>query len=290
MLSRRAFMAVAARAALAGFATLAGFVTLSAKAETPEIRFARQFSMGYLQFNVMEHEKLVEKHARALGLPDVKVSWVTFNGPNAMNEALISRSVDVVAGGVPGLLTIWARTRGTANEVRAISVSVQAVVLQMAAAKEFGPRDFARLDPLTVSMAPPDATVALIGGAAGVTCVFGVPPYQEQQLEHPGIRTILNSYDVLGGPHSFTVAWTTASFRDRNPVLYRALIAALEEATGIVNKDRRAAAALWIADVHSNLPLDKAAKVVSGPQVKWTLVPENTMQFARFMRQAGTIQ
>ena len=323
-------MAVAARAALAGFAALAGlaalagFATLPAKAETPEIRFARQFSMGYLQFNVMEHEKLVEKHARALGLPDVKVSWITFNGPNAMNEALISRSVDVVAGGVPGLLTIWARTRGTANEVRGISalssqpfllntrnpsvksladlteadriavpaikVSVQAVVLQMAAAKQFGPREYARLDPLTVAMAPPDATVALISGAAGITCVFGVPPYQEQQLEHPGIRTILNSYDVLGGPHSFTVAWTTASFRDRNPVLYRALIAALEEATGIVNKDRRAAAALWIADVHSSLPLDKAAKVVSGPQVKWTMVPENTMRFAGFMHEMGTIQ
>ena len=31
-------------------------------AAAPEIRFARQFSMGYLQFNIMEHEKLLEKH------------------------------------------------------------------------------------------------------------------------------------------------------------------------------------------------------------------------------------
>ena len=67
-------------------------------------------------------------------------------------------------------------------------------------------------------------------------------------------------------------------------------MAALKEATEIVNRDRRAAAALWIADVRSNLPLDKAAKVVSGPQVKWTLSPENTMTFARFMRQVGTLQ
>src|SRR3982751_7133267 len=80
-------------------------------ARAQEIRIARQFSMGYLQFNVMEHEKLLEKHATALGLKDVKIVWATFNGPDAMNNALISDSVDIVAGGVPGLLTLWERTR-----------------------------------------------------------------------------------------------------------------------------------------------------------------------------------
>ena len=69
-------------------------------ASAQEIRIARQFSMGYLQFNVMEHDKLLEKHAAALGLKDVKIAWSTFNGPNAMNDALISDSVDIVAGGV----------------------------------------------------------------------------------------------------------------------------------------------------------------------------------------------
>ena len=52
-----------------------------------EIRLARQFSMGYLQFNVMEHQQLIQKHARALGLSDVAVSWLTFNGPAAVNDA-----------------------------------------------------------------------------------------------------------------------------------------------------------------------------------------------------------
>ena len=57
--------------------------------QAAEIRLARQFSMGYLQLNVMEHQQLIEKHAKALGLNDVKVSWFTFNGPTAVNEALI---------------------------------------------------------------------------------------------------------------------------------------------------------------------------------------------------------
>ena len=54
-----------------------------ARAEVPEVRFARQFSMGYLQFNVIEHEKLIQKHAAALGIPgdtlqgvqDADVPW-----------------------------------------------------------------------------------------------------------------------------------------------------------------------------------------------------------------------
>jgi NitT/TauT family transport system substrate-binding protein len=303
---------------------LAAAFALPAAAQGTEIRLARQFSMGYLQFNVMEDQKLIEKHVRALGLPDVTVSWDLFNGPDAMNNALIAGRVDIVAGGVPGLITLWGRTRGTPNEVRgvaafssqpiwlntrnpavktiadltdndrvalpAVRVAVQAVVLEMAAAKLFGQANYAKLDPLTVSMSPPDSTIALMSGSAGITCVFGVPPYQQQQLDQPGIRTILNSYDVMDGPHSFTVAWTSASFRERNPVLYKAVVAALREATDIVNKDRRAAAGLWIKSTNSKLPLDKVAAIVSGPQVRWTMAPENTMKFAAFMHAIGSLK
>jgi len=299
-------------------------LAMPASAQVPEIRLARQYSMGYLQFNTMEHEKLIEKHARALGIPEVKVSWHTFNGPAAVNDALLSGSIDIAAGGTPGLLLLWARTKGTPQEVRGISalssqpflmntrnsaiktvadfrdtdrialpavkVSVQAIVLQMAAAKAFGPSQFGKLDSLTVSMSPPDATIALLSGGGEINTVFSVPPFQNQQLEKAGIATVLNSYDAMEGPHTFTVAWTSARFRDRNPVLYKALFAALQEATDIVNKDRRAAAALWIADSQSRLALDFVAGVVSGPQVRWTMVPENTMAYARFMTTTGTLK
>src|SRR2546423_3572929 len=293
-------------------------------ASAQEVRIARQFSMGYLQFNVMEHEKLLEKHAAALGLKDVKIAWSIFNGPDAMNNALISDSVDIVAGGTPGLVTLVARTGGTANEVKGISalssqpiylntrseniksladlndsdriavpavkVSLQAVLLQMAAAKLHGQANYGKYDALTVSMSPPDATIALLSGSADITCVFSVPPFQQQQLEKPGIHTILNSFDVMDGPSTFTVAWTSARFRDKNPLLYKALIAALKEATEIVDKDRKQAAGYWIEDVKSKLPLDKVTAVNSGPQVRWTMAPENTMKFATFMASVGSIK
>jgi NitT/TauT family transport system substrate-binding protein len=107
--------------ACSAFIALTVASLFASAASAQEVRIARQFSMGYLQFNVMEHEKLLEKHAAALGLKDVKITWATFNGPDAMNNALISDSIDIVAGGVPGLVTLWARTKGTANEVKGIS-------------------------------------------------------------------------------------------------------------------------------------------------------------------------
>jgi len=305
-------------------AALMALAAAPADAQVPEIRLARQFSMGYLQFNVMEHQQLIEKHAKALGIPEVKVSWHVFNGPAAINDALLAGQIDVGSGGTPGLLLLWSKTKGTPNEVRGISamssqpflmntrsptiktiadlkdtdrialpavkVSIQAIMLQMAAAKAFGPANFGKLDTLTVSMTPPDATVALLSGGGEINNVFSVPPFQNQQLEKPGITTVLNSYDVMEGPHTFTVAWTSARFRNGNPALYKALYAAMEEATDIVNKDRRAAAALWISDSKSKLPLDFVDRVVSGPQVRWTMTPENTMKFARFMVTNGMMK
>ena len=69
-------------------------------ATAAEIRLSEQFSMGYLQFNVMKRDRLIEKYAGQRGLKDFRVSWQRFNGPAAMNEALLSGSTDIVAGGV----------------------------------------------------------------------------------------------------------------------------------------------------------------------------------------------
>ena len=164
----------------------------------PEIRLAQQFSMGYLQLNVMEHQQLIEKHAKALGIPEVKVSWLTFNGPAAVNDALLSGNIDIASGrrarpaGAVGedqghaaggarhfgaeLAAVPAQQPRPGHQdhqgfqasdhiaVPAVKVSVQAITLQMAAAKAYGIKEFAKLDTLTVSMSPPDATIALLGG------------------------------------------------------------------------------------------------------------------------------
>jgi hypothetical protein len=70
----------------------------AAVAEVPEVRFARQFSISYLQFNLMERQRLVEKHAKTADIPELKLVWATFNSPATMNDALLSGSVDIVSG------------------------------------------------------------------------------------------------------------------------------------------------------------------------------------------------
>jgi NitT/TauT family transport system substrate-binding protein len=213
---------------LAALLQFVGVVPVAAK--VPEVRIARQLSMGYLQFNIMEHDQLLEKHAKALGIAEIKVAWTIFNSPAAMDDALLSGSIDIVSGGAPGLLTIWARTQATPNPVRgvaasssqpmllntrkeniktiadfsdqdkiavpAVKVFVQAMMLQMAAAKRWGQASYDKLDPLTVGMSPPDACAALPSGLTGISSVFGVPPFQYQQLDNAGIHTVLSSYDA----------------------------------------------------------------------------------------------
>jgi len=257
----------------------------------------------------MKRDKLIEKYATQRGLKDFKVSWQRFNGPAAMNEALLSGSTDIVAGGVPGLITLWDKTIGTSFEVRgicalssqpfllntsnpeiksikdfserdrialpSIKVSVQAVVLQMAVAAAFGEANYAKLDPLTVSMSPPDATIAMLSGAGTISSVFSVPPFQFQQLEQKNIHTVLSSFDVLG-PHSFTVAWTSSRFRKDNPELYAAFLDAVKEATAIIAADPKGTAQTWIDDSSSKLSLDMVTKVVTGANVEWTMTPAAT--------------
>ena len=307
--------------ALLSFACIASASLSTSQAS--EIRIAEQFSLGYLQFNIMKRDQLIEKHARQRGLKDTKVGWMRFNGPAAMNDALLSNSADVVAGGVPGLITLWDKTRGTALEVKGIcplssqpfllntsreavktiadfgerdriavpsvKVSVQAVVLQMAAAKAFGDKNFAKLDSLTVSMPPPDATIALMSGSGSITAVFSVPPFQSQQLQQGNVHTVLSSFDVMG-PHTFSVAWTTSRFHKENPELYGAFLDAVKEATGIIAADPKGAAESWIKDSNSKLKLDLVAEIIGGKDVTWTQTPQANMSFANFMHRVGSIK
>src|SRR5690349_9981844 len=241
---RRALASVLAGGALA-------FAAVPVSAEMSEINVAQQYGISYLPLMLMEEQKLIEKHAKAAGV-DVKVGWAKFAGGNVMNDALLSGSLQFASGGVGPLVTLWAKTRGNLDvkavsainsmplylttrnpdvktlkdftskdkiALPAVKVSIQAVTLQMAAEKAFGEGQQNKLDHLTVSMSHPDAQVALLSGQSEVTAHFGSPPFQYQQLKNPAIHTVLNSYDVLGGPATFNVVWTTSKFRSENPKL-----------------------------------------------------------------------
>lgn len=293
-----------------------------ARAEMSEINVAQQYGIGYLPLMIMEDQKLIEKHAKAAGL-DVKVGWAKFAGGNVMNDALLSSSLQFASGGVGPLVTLWAKTRGnldvkavsainsmplylttrnpdvktlkdfTAKDkiaLPAVKVSIQAVTLQMAAEKAFGEGQQYKLDPLTVSMSHPDAQTALLSGQSEITAHFGSPPFQYQQLERPGIHRVLNSYDVLGGPGTFNTVWTTSKFRSENPKLYAAFVAALDEATATINRDKRTAAETYLRLSKEKSSVESILKMINDPEIVFTTTPQNVMKYVDFMYKIGSIK
>jgi len=304
-------------ALISGFIATAG----SAAAEVKEVRLAKQYGLGYLPLIIMEEQRLIEKNAKAAGLGDVKVTWATLGGGSAMNDALLSGSVDYISSGVAPLVVLWDKSKGAVKGVSAlistpnylntnnpavksirdfsdkdrialpsVKVSIQAVILQMAAAKEFGPENFARLDKLTVTMKHPDAMAALLSNKSEITGHLTSPPFMFQELDDKRIRTVLNSYDLLGGPHTFNVFTTTKVFHDNNPKTYAAVFAALEEAIAYINKNKRAAAEIYQKASKTKESLEDLIREVNQPTLSYTTTPLKITKFAGFMYQTGTIR
>ncbi len=296
-----------------------------AGAETKELRVARQYGLGYLQMMVMEDQKLVEKHAKAAGLGDIKASWSTFRSSDVMNDALLSGNLDFASLGTNGLATIWAKTRGTPVEVNgaagfnylplvlvtrdpnvrtiadytekhkiavpAVRVSNQAILLQMAAAKQFGMANYTRLDPFTVSMTHPDAMAALLSGAGEVGSHFASPPFLQKELERPGIRQLISSTEILGGQINFNILATTTKFHDANPKAYAAYLDAMKEATDFINKDKRAAAELYIRMTRDKSSPDEILRIMNAAgEYNFNQRPEGDMRMIGFMHKIGSIK
>lgn len=305
---------------------LVGFLFLNsvywpALAEVSEVRISGGLNIGFLPLLVMRHQKLLEKHAKVAGLGEIKVTWATIAGGAAMNDALLSGSLDFASSGAPPLIILWDRTKGNVKGIAsmnsmpaflntrnpkvksikdltekdrialpAVKVSNQALILQMAAEQIFGEANRFKLDRITVSVPHPDAMAALLSGAGEITSHFTAAPFQYYELKAQGIRTILNSDDVLGGPASFTLTWTTAKFRDANPKTYRAFLSALSDAIDLINGDKPAAAAILKELTKDKAPNVEITEMLNKPEVRFTLVPENLSKIAEFMHKVGSIK
>jgi NitT/TauT family transport system substrate-binding protein len=254
---------------------------------------------------------------------DVSVSWATFAGGNVMNDALLSNSLQFASGGVAPLVTLWARTRGnldvkavgaidsmplylvTRNRnvktiadftdkdrigLPAAKVSIQAITLQMAAEKAFGSGQHGKLDPLTVTLSHPDAMQALLSGRSEVDAHFGSPPFQYEELKDPAMHTVLNSYDVLDGPATFNVVWTSSKFRSENPKLYDAFVKALDDAIALINRDKQAAAQAYLRMSKGKDTVQDILAMLNDPAIVFTTTPQNVMKYVEFMYKIGVIK
>lgn len=310
--------------ALVGAAMIVPAV-LPAQAQQPEIRISRTTTMAYLPLMVVENEKLLEKHAAQAGILNLKVSIHTFTGPSAQFDALFSGNVDVVAVGSTALITLWARTKGTANEVKGISalssmpialstrnpnvksirdftdtdriavpsvnVSFQAMLLQMACAKEWGNESYKKLDHLTVGLGQMDAVAAMAQPNHEVNSDFATPPFLYIERDMPGVRPIITMKEILGENGTIGTAATTSRFRETKPELYKVLRAALKEAMDIIAADKGRAVEGYVgATGDRKTPRDMLLRIANDRDVEFTLTPRAMKSYAEFMYKTGTIK
>jgi len=288
-----------------------------------QIRIAEQFGIVYLLLNVAQDQQLIEKHAKAAGI-EAKVEWVKLSGGAAVNDALLSGSIEIAGAGVGPLLTLWDRTYGKQNvrgvaslgnfpyylvsnnpavktitdlgdkdriAVPAVGVSVQSRILQLASSKLWGDANYAKLDKISVAVPHPEAAAAIIKGGTEITTHFGNPPFQEQELAgNPNARIILKSYDVLGGPASATVLYATEKFRRESPKTYKAFTDALAEAARFTTANPEKAADAFLRVSGTKIDREFLIKIIKNPEVQFKTTPQNTFALAEFMHRVGAIK
>ena len=322
MIHRRTFCkALAATSALATPALLrSAFAD-----EVSSIVLISQTGLPYLPMMVMEHFKLIEKHAEKLGVASLKPEFKSMGGTQSLIDALLSGQMNFGVTGVPGLAVLWDKTAGTPNEVRALSAvqsmpfmlvtnreaiktikdfnehdkiavpsvktSSQAICLQMAAAKEWGQDQYAKLDPLTITRPHPDAATLVISKATEINSHYSVAPFYYYELATAGVHNVLKSYDTLGGPATNGVMLMTKKFRDANPKVTSAVYAALSEAEDFINKTPGEAAQIYIKTANEKRSSQaEMTKFIADPDNIWTTTPQQTMTFANFMHKVGTMK
>src|SRR5438034_2709348 len=198
---------------------LLALTAIGADAGPAEIRALRPVELASLPLLVMEHEKLIEKETEARGLPPVAIRW-SAPGKTGPIEAIAAGQTDLAAADIAPFLIAADTTAGKPQEVRALAALAQrpyvlvtrnpaiqtirdfrdahriavpglktsgpALMLEMAAAQEWGPEHYAKLDPLAVARSDAAAADALTAEKTDIDAHFSRSPYADDELASPG--------------------------------------------------------------------------------------------------------
>ena len=294
-----------------------------AAAEVAQIRLAQQHDVTVLPLMIVQHEGMLENRVSAAISDPVTMDWVAPLDPNAEMDLLLSGQADAIVADLPALAAMWDKTLGGSQEIRAIAAirsapyllltrnpavrrlrdftdkdriavpakaSGPAVVLAMAAAREWGADRHGRLDPLMVARSHEDAATALTSPKSEIDADIAPWPYYYDELGAPGIRKLLTSYDVAGR-HSAALVLTTKKFHDANPKLCAALAATLQDADTLIKKNPGEAAEIFrVMDRQGGISVEELTDLINDPDIEFTTTPAGVMKFAEFMNCIGMIQ
>ena len=304
-----------------GAAVVVAFPALAQ--QKSEISITRQPGILYLPSHVMEKQQLIEKEAAKLGVPNLKVNWASLSGGGVQTDALLAGNVDIVNTGVGNLLLLWDRTKGgvkgivansalpltlvtrnpniktlkdyTPNDriaVPTLKVSTQAILLQMASEKTFGPDQTTKLDANTVQLGHPDAAIMMANPQGEVTSHFAAPPFQYYELKNvKGAHVVLSSPDIIGGPLTQSQFFTTTKFAEANPKVVAAIKAATFVAIDFIKNNTPEAVAIYREVTKDKMSAEEILEMLKQPgMMDWIAAPQGTMKFAAHLHKVGTLK
>jgi NitT/TauT family transport system substrate-binding protein len=137
-------------------------------------------------------------------------------------------------------------------------ISPQMYALQMQAEKEFGVGQHDKLKTQVVALPHPDALNAVTSGGGEVTAYFSAAPFTQVALKNPKISTMFTTNDVFGGKATFLSMSATKKTLDDNPKIAAVMIAALDEAHGVIKNDPKRATESYLK-VEPSKTMDNAA-------------------------------
>jgi NitT/TauT family transport system substrate-binding protein len=301
-------------------------VLTSAKAEVTTVTIGETFGLTHLPSYVVADQHLVEAQARARGLPPIKVEFKQVSNGNVVADLLLSGGVNIATSGVVPFLTLQDKVKRAAP-IKGIAALSQcndflmttdpavssvddlkpndrvamtdvasttwAILLQMEAAKRYGWENRDHFTPLSVPMANGEATAAMLSGRTEVKSHMTMLPYSAIERQSGRIRAVLSSKDVVGGPISAAMVFTTVKFHDQNPKTYEAIAAAFEDAEKFINANPKQAAEIYNRHEPQKEGVAGILKMMDPTQpdeLVFSGTPQGIKAFADFMAKAGLIK
>lgn len=297
--------------------------TNSASAETAMLRVMRPVDLIALPLLVMQHEHMIERVAEQMGLGSVKIEWVA-QGKTNPAEVLAAGQADLAPAEVGAFLVAADSTAGTPGEVRALAALTErpyvlvarkagvntirdfragdhiavpglktsgpALMLEMAAAQEWGAEHWDKLDPLLVARSDEAAMEALQSGKGNLDAHFSQTPYADDELASASVHRVMDSFDIAG-PHSAAMLAATTHFHEANPKLCVAMLSALEQADDLIKQNPGSAAEIYASFAKDqDIAVEDLTDMIGDPDLAYRTAPSGLMRLAEFMNRVGRLK
>jgi NitT/TauT family transport system substrate-binding protein len=139
-------------------------------------------------------------------------------------------------------------------------------------------------------MAHPEAYAALTTRSDPITAYMASAPFQERALKLPGIRKLVDSFEVLGGSSTFSVAYAKADFVEKNPKLVSAFMAAQRQAVAEIKQDLSDAIDKYIAITGDKTDRALMEEILKSTNNDFDIFPKKTIEVAIFMNEIGLLK